>query len=77
MPPANATVDLVETAFSSHSLHYEIGHLWNGDPIPVSPDHKINAQISLQSKTASLFIEICSLNRLMHILARSKYLSYC
>jgi hypothetical protein len=50
MPPANATVDLVETAFSSHSLHYEIGHLWNGDPIPVSTDHKINAQISLQSK---------------------------
>jgi hypothetical protein len=76
MPPANATVDLVETAFSSHSLHYEIGHLWNGDPIPVSPDHKINAQISLQSKTSSLFFEICSLNLPIHFWARSKYLSY-
>ncbi len=32
------------------TLHYEITHLWNGEPIPQSQDHKINAQVTLQSK---------------------------
>ena len=32
------------------TLHYEITHLWNGDPIPQSLDHKINAQITFQSR---------------------------
>jgi len=32
------------------ALNYEISHLWNGGPIPQSLDHRINAQITLQSK---------------------------
>jgi hypothetical protein len=32
------------------TLHYEITNLWNGEPIPQSQDHKINAQVTLQSK---------------------------
>ncbi len=32
------------------ALQYEITHLWNGEPIPQSMDHNINAQFTLQSK---------------------------
>ena len=40
----------ITTDVVAPSLHYEISHLWNGELIPQSPDHKINAQITLQSK---------------------------